>query len=167
MLIRRTAIKNTWKEYPPEIKKMEDIISEIVLGKVTSEDDDEDGLISEEISYGEFSIDNVRQMIKEEVDKMRAQAEMDMYVLTNTSRNFGAVCITYPGVLKEFAREHNSDFYIIPSSVHEVILILGEQMSVEEMNLMVEEVNEREVDSIDVLSNHVYQYKRELEEIIY
>ncbi|EKC51910.1 hypothetical protein OBE_13365, partial [human gut metagenome] len=37
-----------------------------------SEDDDEDGLISEEISYGEFSIDNVRQMIKEEVDKMRA-----------------------------------------------------------------------------------------------
>ena len=30
---------------------------------------------------------------------------------------------------------------------------------VEEMNLMVEEVNEREVDSIDVLSNHVYQYK--------
>ena len=42
-----------------------------------------------------------------------------------------------------------------------------EQMSVEEMNLMVEEVNEREVDSIDVLSNHVYQYKRELEEIIY
>ena len=40
-------------------------------------------------------------------------------------------------------------------------------MSVEEMNLMVEEVNEREVDSIDVLSNHVYQYKRELEEIIY
>ncbi len=98
---------------------------------------------------------------------MRAQAEMDMYVLTNTSRNFGAACITYPGVLKEFAREHNSDFYIIPSSVHEVILILGEQMSVEEMNLMVEEVNEREVDSIDVLSNHVYQYKRELEEIIY
>ena len=52
-------------------------------------------------------------MIKEEVDKMRAQAEMDMYVLTNTSRNFGAACITYPGVLKEFAREHNSDFYII------------------------------------------------------
>ena len=140
--LRRTAIKNTWKEYPPEIKKMEDIISEIVLGQVTSEDDDEDGLISEEISYGEFSIDNVRQMIKEEVDKMRAQAEMDMYVLTNTSRNFGAACITYPGVLKE-------------------------QMSVEEMNLMVEEVNEREVDSIDVLSNHVYQYKRELEEIIY
>lgn len=35
---------------------MEDIISEIVLGQVTSEDDDEDGLISEEISYGEFSI---------------------------------------------------------------------------------------------------------------
>ena len=165
--LRRTATNNTWKEYPPEIKKMEDIISEIVLGQVTSEDDDEDGLISEEISYGEFSIDNVRQMIKEEVDKMRAQAEMDMYVLTNTSRNFGAACITYPGVLKEFAREHNSDFYIIPSSVHEVILILGEQMSVEEMNLMVEEVNEREVDSIDVLSNHVYQYKRELEEIIY
>ena len=101
--LRRTAINNTWKEYPPEIKKMEDIISEIVLGQVTSEDDDEDGLISEEISYGEFSIDNVRQMIKEEVDKMRAQAEMDMYVLTNTSRNFGAACITYPGVLKEFA----------------------------------------------------------------
>lgn len=40
--LRRTAINNTWKEYPPEIKKMEDIISEIVLGQVTSEDDDED-----------------------------------------------------------------------------------------------------------------------------
>lgn len=32
--LRRTAIKNTWKEYPPEIKKMEDIISEIVLGRL-------------------------------------------------------------------------------------------------------------------------------------
>lgn len=167
--LRRTAIKNTWEKYPPEIKKMEDIISEIILGQVTSDDgdDEENGIVSEETNYGGFDVNCVRNMIKEEVDKMKDEAEMDMYVLTNAARNFGATCITYPGVLKEFAREHNSDFYIIPSSVHEVILILGEQMSVEEMNMMVEEVNEREVDSIDVLSNHVYQYKRELEEIIY
>ena len=54
----------------------------------------------------------------------------------------------------EFSCSTKDFYYIMPKTEHY-------------RHLMVEEVNEREVDSIDVLSNHVYQYKRELEEIIY
>ena len=59
--LRRTAITNTWKEYRLKLRRWKILYLKVVLGQVTSEDDDEDGLISEEISYGEFSIDNVRQ----------------------------------------------------------------------------------------------------------
>ncbi|MEG1596504.1 MAG: DUF5688 family protein [Lachnospiraceae bacterium] len=42
-----------------------------------------------------------------------------MYVLTNSSKLFGAACILYNGMLKKIAETLQSCFYILPSSVHE------------------------------------------------
>lgn len=165
--LRKTAFQNTWEKYPAEIKRMEDVISEIILDGFMDDSDKDAGYISEEVNYNDSNVDYVKHMIREEVEKLKNDSEMDMYVLTNNSRNYGATCITYPGILKEFAKEHDSDFFIIPSSVHEVILIVGQQMSIEEMDHMVDEVNRNELDAIDVLSDHVYSYKRSMDGIIY
>lgn len=165
--LKKTALENTWKKYPAEIKRMEDVISEIILGEFKDESKEDTDYISEEVIYNDSNIDYVKNMVREEVEKLKRDSEMDMYVLTNTSRDYGATCITYPGVLRDFAKEKDSDFFIIPSSVHEVILIVGKQMSIEELNNMVNEVNKNELDAIDILSNHVYTYIKETEDIVY
>ena len=45
------------------------------------------------------------------------------YVLTNIQGINGAVCLLYPQVLKNFAEEAGRDIIILPSSIHEVLLL--------------------------------------------
>ena len=58
----------------------------------------------------------------EEVD-LKDYVPSDMYVLTNESKLNGAACILYENVLYDFAQKLGADLYILPSSVHEVILL--------------------------------------------
>ena len=53
------------------------------------------------------------------------------------------------------------DYYILPSSVHEVVIVpYSRELSVEEMNEMVEEINVTQLAEEEVLSGHVYLYER-------
>ena len=82
-----------------------------------------------------------------------------MYVLSNGQKHYGAVCITYEHILDMAADEIKENFYIIPSSVHEVILIPeSKSPGKEEIRKMVVEVNETQVDEEDRLSDNVYYY---------
>lgn len=59
----------------------------------------------------------------------------------------------------DLARSYmQDDFYILPSSVHEVLLVKQNQMSVEELEDMVKTVNASAVALQDRLSDHVYKY---------
>lgn len=97
---------------------------------------------------------------------MGVQGEMEdmdppMYVLSNTSRNFGSACILYKGVLEKFADRMGADLYILPSSRHEVILIPAiEKMDVREMDELVRGMNTEHLQQEEVLSNHVYRFIR-------
>ena len=169
--LKEIALKNTWNTYPAVIKPMEDIVSEMIMGEIMEDDDSEDyeggDVIREDFQYGEFDYDEVKNIIREEIEKLKADSEMKMYVLTNQIRTNGAACITYPGVLREFAEEHDSDVYIIPSSIHEVILIEGTEWEKSKLNQMVMEVNAKELDPVEVLADHIYVFKREDNEIHY
>ncbi len=89
-----------------------------------------------------------------------------MQILTNKGRIFGAACILYPGVLQRIADEVQANLYILPSSVHEVILIAvtGEE-DVHFLKRMVREVNATQVLPEEVLSDSVYYFDREKHEI--
>ena len=166
--IRETAIENTLQKFPADIRNMEDAISEMILNDLPSNWNENDAdYISEDTVYGKYQLEDVRQIIEEEVHRLKAKKDMEMYILTNPQRMNGAACITYPGVLREFAREHQTDVYIIPSSIHEVILVLGIQWDTEELNQMVRQVNEEDVDAVDVLSDHVYLYRQKTDRIEY
>ena len=90
-----------------------------------------------------------------------------LYVLTNSSGIHGAACILYPQVLKNFAEGVERDLMILPSSIHEVLLLPTEKdISCQEMSRLVECVNQTEVPSQDRLSNQVYLYSREKDAIL-
>ena len=65
----------------------------------------------------------------------------------------------YPGVLKEFSKKIGHDLIILPSSVHEVLLLpYDSTYSFQEMADMVKDVNEKCVPVEEQLSNQVYYY---------
>lgn len=96
----------------------------------------------------------------EEVD-LKDYVPSDMYVLTNESKLNGAACILYENVLYDFAQKLGADLYILPSSVHEVILLPKLSMfEKDELVNRVKEVNTEGVAADEVLSDHVYEYNR-------
>ena len=84
-----------------------------------------------------------------------------MFVLSNSLGHLGAACILYDELLMEIGNFLNENFYILPSSIHEVIIIPENQVPDNAiLNDMVTEVNETQVEPEDVLSNHAYYYNR-------
>lgn len=89
-----------------------------------------------------------------------------MYILSNTSKNWGAVTIMYPGVMEKLYRIIGENFYLLPSSIHEFVLV-PESFGLDEeyMKMIVSEINQVEVDEEEILSYSVYYYNSITEEI--
>lgn len=103
--------------------------------------------------------ENDERMI-ECLEENQAEDEQ-MYVLTNQSKIHGASCILYEDVLRDFSDKLGRDLYILPSSIHEVILLpKTESFDRDGLNCMVQEVNRDGVSMDEVLSDHVYEYNR-------
>ncbi len=82
-----------------------------------------------------------------------------LYVATNEKKIYGASVILYPGFLKEAAAFFGDSFYILPSSVHEVILLKdNHEANVSEIGDIVKSVNSSCVSDEDYLSDSVYYY---------
>lgn len=96
---------------------------------------------------------------------MEAHSEKDatgMYVLSNVSRLYGASAVLYEGVLEYCYERLDGNFFILPSSVHEVILVPDEgQVTREKLSQMVREVNATQVEEQEQLSDFVYYYNAE------
>lgn len=84
-----------------------------------------------------------------------------MYVLTNEDRINGAATLLYDNLLSAFADQVKQNLYILPSSIHEVILVPDcPGVTQKDLEKMVIEVNASEVLESDRLSNHVYFFDR-------
>lgn len=104
----------------------------------------------------------MREVLEEMLEfheECRTEEEIPLNVLTNSKRSHGASCILYPGLLERIAERNGKNFYIIPSSIHEV-LILEETGAEEpaEMRDMIREVNREHVATEEVLSDNLYYY---------
>lgn len=90
-----------------------------------------------------------------------------MFILTNEKRNLGAAAIRYDGMLKKLAEKFQSDLYILPSSIHEcIILPADEDEADKELEALVGRVNHSQVAKEERLSDRVYRYVREKDEIV-
>lgn len=84
------------------------------------------------------------------------EEEHNMFVLSNRMGINGASVLLYPKILEEFRKNWSRDFYVLPSSIHETILVpFNPELKVEDLRKMVCDVNETLVKE-EVLSNHVY-----------
>ncbi|MBQ6588172.1 MAG: hypothetical protein IJI01_05795 [Butyrivibrio sp.] len=92
----------------------------------------------------------------------------NMFVITNCQEMFGASAVFYPGYLEELALEMGSDMVIIPSSVHETIVMSApdDRASLSELIAMVKEVNRTVLAQEDFLSDCIYLYKRQEKKIV-
>lgn len=89
------------------------------------------------------------------------QPALPLYVLTNQKGINGASCILYPGILKDFAEQLQDDLFILPSSIHEVLLTpCSRSLPPDELNAMVSCINRTDVPIEDRLSDHVYCFSR-------
>lgn len=90
------------------------------------------------------------------------QTASSLYVLTNTSQVCGAACMLYPSLLQKFAEKLGTDLYILPSSIHEVLLLpTAGRNSDERLSALVRTVNSEQIPPAQMLSDSVYFYSRE------
>lgn len=90
------------------------------------------------------------------------EGPIPLYILTNESGIHGATHVMKESVLKEMAEKCDSDIFVIPSSVHEVLLIPVEDgADGDEMTAIIKDINGSILDPKDILSDHVYVYTKD------
>lgn len=108
-----------------------------------------------------YEFRSMRSVLKEMAGIEEPEGEEVLYVMSNHLRSFGAVSILYPGRLEEAGEYLGEDFYVLPSSVHEMILVKKSAASGKAfLSAMVTEINATQVDTEEVLSNRAYYYDR-------
>ena len=154
------ARKNTPLIFPEEIRNMDDIILEMLEGEIRESVPAD--LIREEPEYCARAARDQMDELYEDRD-----AGIQMYVLSNRYKINGAVCMLYDHVLERFADQVQEDLYILPSSIHEVLLIpAGDGIEKEQLSAMVRQVNRDAVLADEILSDHVYYYQRNTDKIV-
>ena len=94
-------------------------------------------------------------------------ARTQMYVLSNTQNVNGAAEIRNQKAMDEIAEKLGGDFIVLPSSVHETIVLpINEDMDSKELEGMVQQINAGVVSDEDKLSDHVFQYDSASHELV-
>ena len=174
--LERSARKHTKELLPPLFLP----IDEMMRGLCTGEQYEDGGAetdLSRAVTSGKFILaqtedapagddpDEDSQEEAEEVWENEAgTAEMDpgFYVLTNRVRRFGACYMFDRPVLEALSSLLNSDLILLPSSVHEC-MVLASKYCANTMRLseMVRDINRTEVSEEDFLSDSIYRYDAE------
>lgn len=128
------ALKNSERILPVKLQDMRDIVMELSMERLEGAKDSDESL--------GWQLNPNQQ-----------------YVLTNEEGLNGASVLLYEGVLKKIAEETGANLIILPSSLHEVILLKDTgTVSVNEMQSMVMTINRSQVSPEEVLSDEVYYY---------
>lgn len=94
------------------------------------------------------------------------QFSAPFYVITNENMNHGAAALLYEGILKSLAENIDADLVLIPSSVHEWLALPYEEwMNMDILRELVCQINAEEVSEEERLSDRVYRYSRERDQV--
>lgn len=149
-----TAIGNTPGLFPEKIESMDHVMKQIITAELGKSFNNEELCklgISEEEWADILMLSN----------RKNGKRKIPMYVLSNRQKLYGAVCMLYSDVLKNFAAKIDQDCYILPSSIHEVILVPADAASGgEELREIVTDINRTQVAEEEVLADSVYYYNR-------
>ena len=134
----RQAMENTRRLYPVTVQSIEDVIWDMTAGEVDISGEEENGIL-----------------------------HIPFYILRcRKGEQTSAAAMLYGDVLQEFAAVHGS-FYILPSSIYEVLLIPAGPGPADATLFgdTVKAVNREKLEPEEVLSDHVYYYHADTGEI--
>ena len=120
--------------------------------------------------YKMASYNNNESFTLERCSNLEKLEQEQFYMLTNKGNILGASIFLKDGLLKELAEKSNMNFYILPLSLHETILIPVSHRTDDSDSYfldMVCNVNHSAVTEEEVLDNAVYFYNREIGEFSY
>ena len=87
--------------------------------------------------------------------------DVSMFVMTNETHVNGAACMLYTDVIDRLSKDLDKDLYILPSSVHELIIVpFDDNISGSDLAMIVKDINEKGVAAEEVLSDNVYEFRR-------
>lgn len=143
--VSRVAKENTPSLFPVRLLSMEEMLDQILsqnyAGKM--------GCI-EKRNYEESLANSLACIQEDAIDAM--------YVISNSIGTNGASVLLYPNLLERISEKIGSSLFLLPSSVHEFILVPEAEYTGDTLREMVREVNETKVLPDEVLSDQVYYY---------
>ena len=139
------AFQNTVKNYPPMF-----------------------GTIPKMIEHNAYGVKIPNSNPMQEEFLRNSYSSEDFYVLTNEQCYYGAAVAYYPDVLKNIGKVLKDDFFMIPSSVHEFLIVpeklfLGRERELQEILL---QGNREVIDEKIFLSDNLRKYLRKEDKII-
>ena len=138
------ALRNVKRLLPAEFVTMNHALKEMLRGREESE-----------VSGNDSGNDSGNLLLGKGTERD------GMYILSNSLRSYGAACIAYPHILEMIGEILRRDYYVLPSSVHEVIIVpWSPGLDIRELDEMVREINVTQVAEEEVLSSHAYLYRR-------
>lgn len=111
--------------------------------------------------------DVIVELLGENADSYQLDEDNHMYILSNEQRHFGAACILYEPVLEDIAKILEDDYYVLPSSIHEVIVLAARHATSQQvLDDMINEINNTQVSKEEFLSDHAYYYSRKTKRLL-
>lgn len=109
----------------------------------------------------------IEKYLAPEEKRFPVAEQMNLMVVTNEIGVNGASAILYEGMMEKLAENFASNLYVVPSSIHEVIILPEKDQDTYEMFLsMLREINANFVSEDEILSNQVYLYVRKEKKFI-
>ena len=118
--------------------------------------------LTEEELY-EAAYKNTRRLLK---PKVTSPGMSGLYMISNDLNIFGANGILYKDIIAKEAKKLNTDIYLIPSSIHELIIQpVSDTLKPQDLKEIIKDANEHVIDPEDYLSDSLYIYKLETDTI--
>lgn len=109
--------------------------------------------------YCDISVENIHEM-KNYIHE--PEIEQGIYVMTSHCFSYGAVTILNENLVHDFAEKMGCSLYIIPSSVHETILLPNEgSLALKDIQNLVTIMNKNKIEPEYILSDNIYQYDKD------
>lgn len=137
----RAAIRNTKRIFPLVIKHMYELLMEMQ--------------------------NEIQVPLGEDIGMPEVAPEFPIFVISNDKHCWGASALLYEEALYELSEKIGSDLYVIPSSIHELIVFCADYVAQpEDIASFVAEINKEAVPINERLSNQVYRYDRNLRKVV-
>ena len=154
--VRPDEIYDTWK-------------GDLVIVYRIDIDKEKAAIISETVLHNQFNgdMEKIRRLARENTPRLHPPKFMGMmetigipmsepetmYILTNKDQIGGATSILYPGIGNVIREKFKGAYYLIPSSIHELIIIPADGMEYEDLNEIIGQVNGTQVPEFEQLGD--------------